>query len=458
MRRTNRINYSLIFTFFAVVSLLLIFPHAYQLFFGFNLLLGEESYSKINDIQEIIDSDADYFLEPLDFILFKISSVVELEFFFKIIPFFSGLLSLAILYMIFKKLNFDDSTMFYSLLFVALSPLFLNHSFLFSLVSFVIPCVLLAFFLLLKKKYVFSSIFFMISTIFDPSLFIIMIVPLFFYLNEKKEDYRHFILLSCAGLIGSLVFLRFFVGSVMPSIPEGSLIDFLFLNINVFGAREGFSLILLILAFTFFFSDWKNRKKNSVVYILLSFLIVSSVIFDSSAKHILSIIASVFAGYGFVAIMNMKWELINIRSYVKYAVLFSVIMSAFMFIDTTIDSSPDIDLVEALKKIKEDIPFGDIVLTNPDYSEVVYYFSGHRAFFDDNSDPDLVRFVFKNHDDKTLDIFSKNKISFVIIDEDSDALMRTKKGIKGLEFLMEHNSCFMKSSQHNSVQVWQFTC
>lgn len=442
----------------ALLSLVLISPHAYQFFFGFNLILGEDSYHKLNMIKGYSENSMEHFNQPFDALLVYFSKVIEPEFLFKILPFISGLLSILLLYLILQKLKIDKTKRLYSVFFVGLSPLFLNSSILFSVATIIIPFIMAGFLLLLNRRFKISALLFYIVSFFEPVVFLTLVLPIFYHLNTTKAKIEDFLAFLVAGLFGTLVYFKYFAATIIPTFSRISVVDFLFKSLNVFGAKEGISLIMLILASVFLISRWKKRKKDAYYYGILALLLLSIVMFDSSIKYLMSVLISVFAGLGFVKIMKMKWELDRLRIYVKYIVIFAVIFSAFLYIDNLIDSSPDIDLVESLKKIKEDVPFGNYVLTNPSYSEIILYFSGYESIFSKDSDKDLVEFVFENHDDRTLDILSENQVSFIVVDDSSKKLMRTKKGINGLEFLMEHNSCFKVFSRHNSVVVWEFVC
>ncbi len=440
-------------------ALILLVPHIVQYIFNFNLMIGTQSYENARVASLIIRDGLNYHdsmgfgressLDPYQVIIALIGRIIGVELANRIVPFILGILFCLIFYEILARSGVRERTISYTMFFMLVSPVFIYNFTVSQQYSIICVLLALAYLMFFIQKYL-AALFFMLSCIFDPRLYIVSIIPVFFLLWRKELVL--FIVLAIFGLAGSV--FRLLIGLGRADVMYPDVASMVYNNMVFFGAETGFTLFFIILALIGFSATWNMKKQFAGLYLSILMFIISTLYIEPRHNILLNFVIVFFAARGFVSLQDRNWQLADIRWMVFLIVIAGSIVSCAFYMKSLSARSPQIELVEAMKFIGEDGGDGT-VLAYPGYSEWVEYFSARPALlsFSDHGSvryDDSVMLLGTIDRDTAYDIIRKYDIGYILID---DSLER----MSGLEIrlLMEHDDHFSLVLDHDDIYVWK---
>ncbi len=347
-----------------------------------------------------------------------------------------GLVSLYLLYSIFKMLELEESMM--TLPVLILSPPFI---YLFTVINrYAIPLVLtllIAYFLLKKRIYI-SIICFLLMPFFSYQFSILVLLASFLYLLYAKKKK----LLLFVSLLAILIFLLI-------------LNDFNFSFISDFGGNLGlgvFGVFIVLIGLGFF---WKRKRFIGLYFIcLLLFLLYLKfywIIF------LLNILLCLLIAFSLLNLLKIEWESRLVRDLTVLLLVCGLLFSGVSFVKSLSDSMPNEELFEALNVI----PDNSIVLSSIDKGHWISYagkknvidsFTNFKNYKERESD---INTLFKTKDLKTaISILDKYNVNFILINEQMKHELFWED--EGILYLLRYSNNFEKVYEKNNIEIWAY--
>lgn len=390
-----------------------------------------------------------YALTPYDYILAFFAKIIGVEAASNVLPLLTGILTIFIFYMMLHKLITDENLKLTGTLLLLVSPAFMFNHIISQPYTILVPLILSTFyFLTCKNASRYIAIPLAAFTAFlNPLLLIITKIPFSVYLYFKKNLASRNLFLITFIIAMLTVIVRFYTFphfNILLSPEKGFLIN----NINFFGSIIGFSLFAVIVGFTGLLNTWPRKRHNFPLYIALLILILSSIIFPGH-KTLLNLILAVLAAKGLLLLLNMNWELKILREISTIIIITGLIFSSGLYFNTLNESSPSPELVSTLKFLKTNSYEHEVVLSHSKNKFWTEYFSDTKQYSPKN------RSIYKTREeDRALEFFRENNISYVLVDKPTRELMFNKENNKGLEFVMENSDRFKKLRSHENIALW----
>ena len=263
-----------------VISIILIsFPFVINIFTGNKTMVGESSYYSLRMIEQYKEVGFDGFdtltKRPSSFNLFFFVMSVMPDYWalFMIVPLVIGFISVLLFYIILRDLGFDDSEGISAVLVLIIAPTFLYSFSSFYFYSFSVLLFLLFIWLLLRKNPLFVVV---IAALFLSSFIggvaaLLSASLLLYYRNVAVKDFIASIVSSVLVVFGAIFLINY-----NPSLATETTSFQISNIIHSFGALNGYSLIILLLALMGFFLSWKREIPQTILYfVLLVFLVLS---------------------------------------------------------------------------------------------------------------------------------------------------------------------------------------
>jgi hypothetical protein len=374
-------------------------------------------------------------------------------------PALFGILTLFLIYILLKTLNLGQNDIFFAMIILATTPIFLYDFTTFTPEILVFPLLILALILFLRGNYLSSIILGLTAffNIFYTLMGLILILGWHFF--KKKNNYLLYAnigIIICASIVGIFVFKINYLTSFIPSI----------LGINAFliefGAVKGYALITVILAIIGLFSWWKTESSKIIILISVCLLILFSVFFIDSRLPIALIIA-VFAGFSISYLVNREWEIHMLKGVTLLLIICILIFSAVLTINFQIKNITE-EKVVAMSYLSSAEP-GDLILSVERNGFIIEYESGRSAYLDGNSfkfsdyqaRKDLVDKIYyaRNLNDLELSL-KKEKITHILIDSEMKAGEIWDGRSEGLLFFLENSDKFIKIFYDDDVQIYRY--
>jgi len=223
----------------------------------------------------------------------------------------------------------------------------------------------------------------------------------------------------------------------------------------------GFGIYSLILGLIGLSVVW-GRKKQVTGYLLFGFMIVLSFAFPET-KLYLNFIVAIFAGYGFLSVIKLKWELDLIKFLTILLVIFGLLFSTLSYITRVTTSSPGNEVVESLVWLQENSREGEIVFSHPSKGHWIQTISEREVILDSETTY-LKRFAEKSNDSTTIFysrnlidtnfLFDKYDIQYIWIDAEMKEGQVWVREKEGLLFLFRNEETFKKIFENEKAEIW----
>jgi len=430
------------------------------------VLAGEESYYHLRMAAFITENgipekdplvERDYLLQPYHLLL---SFTTSIELFSVLIPLIAGLLSFILFYFILRNLNLGIHEVSLTLVAFILSPLSL---FLFSTSnehSLSVVLLLAGFLLFITGRFLFSLLFFIATPFFGIIAPLMGILALLVYSLNNKEKMKPFLFITVSVLLITFSYYgKIFFNYGLPYF--GGMQPILTNLVSDFGGNTGFGIYSLILGLVGLSVVW-GRKKQITGYLLFILMIVLSFAYPEINLY-LNFIVAIFAGYGFLSVIKLKWELDMLKTLTILLVIFGLLFSTLSYITRVTTSSPDSDIVESLVWLQENSREGEVVFSHSSKGHWIQAISEREVILDPKTTY-LKGFAEKSNDSNTLfysrnlidtnALFDKYDIQYIWIDaemKDGQVWVREKEG---LLFLFRNEETFKKIFENEQAEIW----
>jgi hypothetical protein len=371
------------------------------------------------------------------------------------VPLIMGLISAILIFLILRKFNLSDNETIIALILFALTPIFIFKFTTLNLDNLAFPLFLLTALLYLNKSY-FSILPLIIMTFINPILGILFLIFLItkLILNKSNKLTIITIITTTTSLIAYYLINKTILIRTQTIALDDALIEL--------GSMTGYSIPLIILGAIGLFSWWeKGRERTILTASIITGLIISLIIPD--IRLIVALALAVFAGIGLNQLLVMKWELKNIKQMALLLILYIILFSSIITINTQLTQISR-EEVEASKFLSQ-INTQNKVLSTENKGFMIQYLSGKNTFIDGNS------YLEENYDEKIKtmnDIFysrrlseleqllKTNSIEYIFIHEDMKNGRIWTGRDEGLLFFLRESDQFLKIFDNKQVQIYKY--
>jgi hypothetical protein len=369
-----------------------------------------------------------------------------------------GLLFLLFLYLILRKLEIEREILFIAMLMLILSSSFIWNFTVLNENSFILFILALGIFLFLTENKVSSVLGFLIlimisfgnliASIVGYSLLILFLFyrsSMFAYKAEKRK--RIIFMISSIFLILTILNIYLVKERILN---ENKEILTYFSEITM---SNGFGMIIVILALTGFLTIGNERKLLKNIFLIALLLLV---LFGLNFIVYANIVFCISAAYGFIWIINRKWELKNLNYWSVLLIICGILLMA-LSIDLKIASQrpdlKDFDALNSLKALRK-----GVVLSHEDYGFWIEYFSAKETLINNLNNfakEDIANIFYGYNFSLSMDLIKKYKISYVFITPEMKSGLVWKKDDEGLLFLMKNSNRFNRIYNKNDYEIWE---
>ena len=456
---------TLAYVMLASVIVLLI-PHLVRFLFYNNIMIGDEPYYHANIARQIIEQkslihDPNYIFNPYHLMLASIGYFIGIDLASKLIPFLFGILSVFIFYFILKGFKIKIKERFFMLLILIISPAFI-YLFIFSNTHFIpVFLILLGMYFLLKKNIIFKSlslIAFSLATPFGLFNTLLIIVILIAYMIKKKS--KGYMIPLLLIILISAAFIPAYFQNKTEVLPKENILQN---NISDLGALTGVGVFNLLLAFVGFFLMWKKKKKYTFT-ILLFFVMLLSLFYVNYVSLYLNFVLAVLAGYSFVAITVMKWEIKSIKNLTILLIICGLTFSTVSYLNRISNMQPDEEVIKSLEWLRHYSEPNEIVFSH--YSKgfwissvaerpvitdkMLEYYPNAKERFNDS-----LEIFYSRNLKNTKTLLNKYDISYIWIDNEMKQGLVWEKEQQGLLFLFRNNETFKNIYNNQGIEIWE---
>ncbi|MFH1589966.1 MAG: hypothetical protein ABIB43_05350 [archaeon] len=369
-----------------------------------------------------------------------------------------GIISAWLFYKILKRLIFQRETVIISTFLFIVSPGFIYLFSSFSIFSLATVLSLLSLFFYIKKNY-WSLPFLMLISITNFAFFIctLFLMTCFYFYDRDRKFFLTNMIISIISFLsfyflhpGFLVFKNLFFKASFMSL------------FTSFGSKIGIAFFYLFLGVTGFFVGWQRKKHH--VYILISFMVLLLFSFFNPVGRIFSnLYLSVFSATLIYFLIKREWEISIIKRFTLLLIFCGVIFSTSLYIDQTIHSEPQRELIESLEFL---LPYEDgIVLSHDKYGFFIEFYANKRTFIDEKSINydnynflrDIQQNIFYSRNlELTESLLKENNIKYLLITPEMRTGLVWKREGEGLLFLLEKSDSFIRLTSDTEFEVWKF--
>ncbi len=466
----------------AAVIVLLI-PHLIRFLFYNNIMIGDEPYYHATIAKQIIEQKSliqnqNYIFNPYHLVLASAGYFIVVDLASKLIPFLLGLFSVLIFYLILKEFKMSIEERLFVLLILIVSPAFIYLSVISNTHSIPVFLTLLGIYLLFKKNIfltIISLLAFAAAIPFGMFNALLVITIILAYLVEEKQkekipskskkpsfsfkSKKAAVFLFILFIISALCFPLYFQQKTRILPAENMLQS----SVSDFGALVGISVFNILLAIMGFVLMWRKKKEHSFIFLLLLIIIISSFY----AKNVIvytAFVFSVFAGYAFVKIRDMDWEIKIIKNLTILLITCGLIFSTVSYLNRISNMQPDKEVINSLEWLKHYSQQDEIVFSH--YSKgfwinsvaerpvvtdkMLEYYSDAEERFNDS-----LEIFYSRNLKNTKSFLTKYNISYIWIDNEMKQGLVWEKKQQGLLFLFRNNETFKNIYNNQGIEIWE---
>jgi hypothetical protein len=363
------------------------------------------------------------------------------------------------MYVLLRKLNLGQNDIFFALIILVTTPIFLYEFTTFGPEILALPILLLGLILFVRGYYV-SAIFLAATALFNIMYTLIAVVLIVGeYIFKKRDKWLLLINLgSIAGLIMVGIFLLNinYLSSFLPTISglNGFLIEF--------GAAKGYALVTVGLALIGLFSWWnKDSKKVTIMIAVLALIIIAA--FFEDIRLPIALIIAIFGGFSISYLVHREWEIHVLKDVTLLLIVCILIFSAILTINFQIKNISD-EKLSAMSYLSS-AGKEDIVLSSEKNGFLIEYESGRSAYLDGNSYKfkdysERKRIADKIYYSRNLNelevILRAEKINYVLVDSEMRAGGVWNGREEGLLFFLENSEKFIKIYYNEDTQIYRY--
>ncbi|MGV8162194.1 MAG: hypothetical protein ACP5N2_02550 [Candidatus Nanoarchaeia archaeon] len=377
----------------------------------------------------------------------------------KYLPALLGVLSLFLLYLLLKKLNLGQNDVFFSLIILATTPIFLYEFTTFSPEILALPILLIGLILFIRGNYV-SSLFLGATALFNVMYALIALILIVADHLFKKRN-KMLLAINVVVIVGTLIVgallldINYF-SSFIPSLVglNGFLIEF--------GALKGYALVTVGLAMIGLFSWWNKDSKKTTIMISVIVLIVVAALFEDIRLPI-SIIIAIFGGFSISYLVNREWEIFVLKEVTLLLIVCILIFSAVLTLNFQIKNIND-EKVSAIAYLSS-AGRADTVLSSERNGFIIEYVSGRSAYldgnsykFDDYAERQLLanKIYYSRNLNELERLLRQEKITHILIDSEMREGEVWNGRAEGVLFFLENSEKFIKIYFNDKIQIYRY--
>lgn len=388
---------ALLFSFLTITAFQLLFyadsPNAYA---------GDESYLHLRLIDSFQDTNS-YLVDDLQdrtisysltlhvLSLLPMSNPIYYRFAFLLL----SLLLVFLAYIIFKELDVDDKTRFYSLLLIIFNPIYLYTSTSINTVTLSMVFLLACFYFTLKKNSIFILLY--VLALLSNFLLTVLFTPFLSYwiYNKGFKLYQNVLPYFFAGIYALTPLIKL---SQLLTLHPDTFQDVLV----YFNFSQGYSITFLALSIVGLVYMWRRDKKHALLYTYVFFLFTSSILY-SDTRILAILLLSGFASKALLHLYEAKWEFIDLKYITLTFIVAGLLFSSLVFYDNE-KSSPSPELIQAMQELESQT--SGLILSVERNGHVLSYVANMPVFIDEHS------YKYESYEDKKNflnDVFSERR-------------------------------------------------
>ena len=367
--------------------------------------------------------------------------------------------------MTFNNLFGDEKAVFYGLIALIISPIYIYTSLVSSSLTYYLLIIIIIMYLLLHNSTLsyFAAVLSSLIIVFSPNVFIVLSFFAFlvsFYLSRKTNKTLFLIFFSSvlAVLYQSAMLVKFGLPQILPYYQQNMLTSF----ISNLGAVLGFGIFYTLLAPIGLILTWREKKRHFGFFITLISLSILSFLYHDIIIF-LNLQICYLAALAFNKIILMKWKLNLIKNLTIIVIIIGLSFSILTFTVRIVNLGPTPEVVKALTFL-QDKSEGK-VLSSQNYGLWIQYFAEKGTVIDTNpsylqNNTQLINQSYEAFNSftlqKTKPILNDLNVSYILITgEMKSGLVWTEPNV-GLLFLLQDNETFKSIYSTKDVEIWKY--
>ncbi len=378
-----------------------------------------------------------------------------------ILPALLSLIVISLLWIALRKFTAPLSTKFIAVCMFAFTPLFVSSQLALGTQVFLFIAIILLLLALNSHVHpILCALLAAITCLFGPDILFAILLILVFARPLKgfaplQEQKKYTIIGSIIGLCAWLIL------AILTHISWQTLVsiqtpDHFFVE---FGAAQGQTVLLFILAIIGIVISWKQERRWNIVS---SIALIAWSFFFPATSLLATAIISFFAATAFVRILGSKWQHQSLKIIVLATILISVLTSYFIYTDQIIQSPPAAQDLAAYAFLAQNTPANAIILASPQQGGFISYFSGRSTFITD--DPTngvfaargrVVNSIFDSHElSATMQMLRNQNVTYILVDPQLEVSNEWREDQGGLALLL-HNKVAFTLVYEKNYQIYR---
>ena len=463
-----------------ICILVLLVPHLLRYAHGNFTIIGDMSYYHLRMSQTIMETkeipsydplsltNRIYRFEPYHVVLAGLGFIIGLETASFTLPFMLGILSFIVLYLILRRIKINLEQRALIVFILLLSPIFIYTYTISNEFSCGIFVLLLGFYLFMNKNSAISFVsvvLFMFSSLFGLENTFIALIIMAAYALLHKDKLKSFFAVGAILIVFSAYYYGIFYYHFGFQIPTRFNLYYMIKEfLSDLGSLTGFSVFAIFLGIIGVLESWKDKKKFSLVYLLMIVLIVLSW-YSSQYALYLNFFISIFAGIGFIALIKMRWSLEYIKQLTLLVLACGLIFSATSYVIRLANEQPTPAIREALTWLQQNSNANEIVFSDPSRGFWIEYFAQRYVYADELITYSLDYATRVNISQslfygrrlmETSNLLKTNGISYIFIDDEMKKGLVWEKDKQGLLYLLRNNETFKNLYTQKGIEIWKY--
>ncbi|MBS3167786.1 hypothetical protein J4216_01535 [Candidatus Woesearchaeota archaeon] len=380
----------------------------------------------------------------------------------RILPFFLGILSFVLFYLLVDKVK--PELKFMASLILIVSPTFLYFFSVSTKYLASVFFIILGFYLFKTDKKILSYLSFLLSGFFSIFGLFLVLLSFLFYAYTKKS-YKEFSLLLTFFLISFILqFYRLlFIGlppDFLLGLREFSFVNLISFIIFEFGGKYGFSLFIFVLALIGIYFYYNRFYRFIFIYLVLFFLLLFA-FYNHYILFYLSFLMAFFAALAFSMLFKHNWKSGIFKFMTLLVLICGILFSFLVYYNELPNFSPDQNYFQAIKLLKSH-DNQDVVFSSYRNADFIKY-ANKKTFLDENAlyvsdiDQRINDFeVIMNSTDlnKTLSYFNNYNVTYILFDKKTKIRYFNNNNEKFMFLLTYGGNYFIPLVVNDDVGLW----
>jgi len=401
--------------------------------------------------QHIIDSKNPNPINPLNHLITH-----DYKFYYRIIPFIAGIVSIVFIYIILKKILRNNYHILFSILIFVLSPNFIYLFGIYNSVFLFFALLLLSVAFLLYDNYLSAAILFIISFFINQELYIVILLLLLIIFDRLKS--KNIIIPLIGIVLGTIIFINL-NGSILTSLTIDKLIQY---YISDFGADPGLGIFSVFIGIIGIIISWKDKKNHTIFYYTIISLALMS-LYNTLILIFLDMLLIFYGGYALSILLKSRWSSPILKNYVLILAICGLLFSSGSYIKRLSEAGPYYPEILSLKWLKTKNK--SIVLSHYEYGFLIEAISEFESYTDksyflhskDRTRIQLSNEIFQSRNlNKIKRFFDTSDIRYIWINKAMKQGQVWEKSEQGIVLILENSREFKKIYNYLGIEIWEY--